>query len=44
MMFGWRSDARKRNSCANDNAAAKALYLAAGYRRINFDQYELPVE
>jgi ribosomal protein S18 acetylase RimI-like enzyme len=34
---------RIRLSTAQDNEAAKALYLAAGYRRIDFEQYELAV-
>lgn len=35
--------ARLRLSTAKDNEAAKALYLASGYRRVEFDQYELAV-
>jgi GNAT superfamily N-acetyltransferase len=35
--------ARLRLSTAKDNEAAQALYAAAGYRRIEFDQYELAV-
>lgn len=35
--------ARLRLSTAKDNEAAKALYLASGYRMVEFDQYELPV-
>jgi GNAT superfamily N-acetyltransferase len=35
--------ARLRLSTARDNEAAKALYLASGYRQIAFDQYELAV-
>jgi ribosomal protein S18 acetylase RimI-like enzyme len=35
--------ARIRLSTAKDNGEAKALYAAAGYRRIDFDQYELAV-
>jgi ribosomal protein S18 acetylase RimI-like enzyme len=35
--------ARIRLSTAKDNEAAKALYLASGYRMIAFDQYELAV-
>jgi ribosomal protein S18 acetylase RimI-like enzyme len=34
---------RIRLSTAKDNEAAKALYAATGYRRIDFDQYELAV-
>ena len=34
---------RLRLSTARDNEAAKALYLASGYRMIAFDQYELAV-
>ena len=33
--------ARLRLSTAKDNEAAKALYLASGYRMVEFDQYEL---
>jgi ribosomal protein S18 acetylase RimI-like enzyme len=32
--------ARLRLSTAKDNAAAKALYLASGYRLVEFEQYE----
>jgi ribosomal protein S18 acetylase RimI-like enzyme len=35
--------ARLQLSTAKDNAAAKALYRAAGYRMAEFDQYELAV-
>jgi GNAT superfamily N-acetyltransferase len=35
--------ARLRLSTAKDNEAAKALYLASGYRKVEFDQYELAV-
>jgi ribosomal protein S18 acetylase RimI-like enzyme len=35
--------ARLRLSTAKDNEAAKALYAAAGYRMVDFDQYELQV-
>ncbi len=35
--------ARLRLSTAKDNEAAKALYLASGYRRLEFDQYERTV-
>jgi GNAT superfamily N-acetyltransferase len=35
--------ARLRLSTAKDNEAATALYLASGYRMVNFDQYELAV-
>lgn len=35
--------ARIRLSTAKDNEAARALYLAAGYRTVEFDQYELAV-
>lgn len=35
--------ARLRLSTARDNEAAKALYSALGYRRVEFDQYELAV-
>jgi ribosomal protein S18 acetylase RimI-like enzyme len=34
---------RLRLSTAKDNEAAKALYLASGYRMVEFDQYELDV-
>jgi GNAT superfamily N-acetyltransferase len=34
---------RLRLSTAKDNEAAKALYLASGYRLIAFDQYELAI-
>ncbi len=34
---------RLRLSTAKDNEAAKALYLASGYRMVEFDQYELVV-
>jgi hypothetical protein len=30
-------------STAKDNEAAKALYAASGYRRVEFDQYELAI-
>ncbi len=35
--------ARLRLSTAKDNEAARALYLASGYRMVEFDQYELAV-
>jgi ribosomal protein S18 acetylase RimI-like enzyme len=35
--------ARLRLSTAKDNEAAKALYLASGYRSVEFDQYELEI-
>jgi GNAT superfamily N-acetyltransferase len=35
--------ARLRLSTAKDNGAAKALYLASGYRMVEFDQYEWAV-
>lgn len=35
--------ARLRLSTAKDNEAARALYLASGYRVVEFDQYELAV-
>ncbi len=35
--------ARVRLSTAKDNEAARALYLASGYRKIEFDQYERAV-
>jgi GNAT superfamily N-acetyltransferase len=35
--------ARVRLSTAKDNEAAKALYAASGWRRIDFDQYERAV-
>jgi ribosomal protein S18 acetylase RimI-like enzyme len=35
--------ARLRLSTAKNNEAAKALYSASGYRRVDFDQYELAV-
>jgi ribosomal protein S18 acetylase RimI-like enzyme len=33
--------ARVRLSTAKDNEPAKALYLAAGWRLMEFDQYEV---
>jgi GNAT superfamily N-acetyltransferase len=35
--------ARLRLSTAKDNGAAKALYAVSGWRRMEFDQYELVV-
>lgn len=35
--------ARLRLSTAKDNETAKALYVASGWRRMEFDQYELVV-